>query len=507
MGIRLLIGVCYYETVDLPDALLKNGVVEFCFNAHCYNEDAAFDTPNNIHFPRNIAKTANYSAYCDMNEVPALSEEDIKAMNKYLPMALNISQRITNFPINVWEEEKFKAYAHWRFWKHIIIKHKINAVFFEQYPHSRPYHWFIYGLAREMNIPILMLSYCDFKNRYTYGESIESQGLAIEKYYETVAKSMRPDECILEGTMRDEFERLQHLESDIVMKPEYAKMRLQETIKIMYGKHLSPMHFWIPYRLLFRKIFGMRIKNLSGGRRTDRSDAFEAFQRERRLDRRIQDYLRHDAAFLKDYNKIAEDPDYNERYIFYGLQLTPEGTTFPLGGSFCDQITSIQLLARAAEKCGVKVYVKEHFIQAFRSKWFYEAIKQIKNVRLIKNGIPSIELMKNCLAVSTQTGYCMVESAFLGKPALITSECSICRKLPNVFLVHDEEQCEEIICSLLKGFSFDLNDVKRFFYAVQENTIYGAGRNGWDDIKLVNEKEYWKGLQSEVDFISQYFSG
>ena len=107
---------------------------------------------------------------------------------------------------------------------------------------------------------------------------------------------------------------------------------------------------------------------------------------------------------LDDYRKLAEMPDFGEKYIYFPLQMTPEASTMPLAGEFKNQLLSIELLASAAEKFGLTVYVKEHWVQHNREAGFYKYLYNIKNVKLISLDANSLELTENSEIVASQTG-------------------------------------------------------------------------------------------------------
>lgn len=175
----------------------------------------------------------------------------------------------------------------------------------------------------------------------------------------------------------------------------------------------------------------------------------------------------------------------------------------PWVGVFGEQYTSVQLLARAAEKYGIYIYVKEHFVQAYRERAVYELLREIPNVRLIKSTVSSFDLMDKCFAVATQTGTVIIESALRGKPALVLSEGWNWKGLPNVFEIKDEIHGAEVISGLMKGFKVDKSDVRKYFYAIQKKSMYFYRVENKDNYG--NEK-YKRSLKDQERILTEFFT-
>lgn len=506
MAIRLLMGYTVSEGADLADILLKRGTAEFCLNASSYDEEAALDTPDNIHIPRRYGKSARYGEICDVNELPALSEDDLNVMQKYLPMYMNICVRIAGFPMTWYEDEKSRFYVHFRFWKHIFEEYKFNLVLFRDPPHYRPYHYVIYALAKEYGVPVLIFGSSNIRRTYVWGDSIEGMGKAIGDYYLNVAKDMEIADCVLEGEVKYFYDKYQQHDIADIMSESFRQKRKNELAKFHFRRFVDKHPLLTPYKIFFRKVFRVKKKGVTGIKRERRKGAFGGLRGAIRTNKRYADYMKFNAVTQDEYNKMAELPDYSKKYIYFGLQMTPELTTIPMAGVFSDQITSVQLLARAAEKCGVMLYVKEHYVQMVRSNWDYSAIENIPNVVLIKTTVSSDELVSNpnCIAAATQTGSIILESAFRGKPCLVTSSGATWKEFPSMIRIRNEDQGAEVIQSLLRnGYKIDQNDILRYFYAIQKNTIFATMVDGTNDPKFVAPDDYRRELEELVALIER----
>ena len=183
------------------------------------------------------------------------------------------------------------------------------------------------------------------------------------------------------------------------------------------------------------------------------------------------------------------------------LQQTPEQTTLPRAGEFCDQYTSIQLLARIAEKENLEVYVKEHYVQPFREKEFYEGLSKIKNVRFIKSTSNTYNDIENAVAVATQTGTCILEGMIKGKPVLVLGKGHFWKNAPGVYEVVDETTGKKALKNSLESYIYDEEIVKKYFYAIQQQTI------SWRDMHCFeySEEEQRSNYNNILGIIEQFW--
>jgi hypothetical protein len=173
------------------------------------------------------------------------------------------------------------------------------------------------------------------------------------------------------------------------------------------------------------------------------------------------------------YNQIAEAPVPDEKYIVYFLHYQPEATTLPQAGVFTEQELSVEIAARAAEEMGYKLYVKEHFVQPYRNRVFYEDLKKIRNVTLIKTGYDSKELVRNGLCGVTGNGTVVMESVIRGIPMMIFGESGF-QGCPGVHRVGSVSECrkaiEEIRIERQKGIS--RKEIRAYLAAFGENSLF-----------------------------------
>ncbi len=420
--------------------------------------DPAFFTEIKAHYGYNC----EYEKYINSNELYPLTEKLLKDMLPYESVAIKMVMRYTNFHVHNYEESKQEYLKHLQFWNHIILKEKINAMFFCCIPHT-PWEYIIYCEGKIRKIPILLLEATHFLGRYAYGTSIESVGNnTILRYKELQEK--KDLEIIL-------TKQMQYF---------YDKHRLDKVAELNYitskkdrcAVSKETKRYIRPFSIIQRKI-GF-LKNIKKYRKVENARLLQ-FERERfHYDNimTIKALFKYITICKQSYyNKIAEYPDYTKPYVYFALQLVPEATTLPKAGVFEEQIVSIRLLAKSLAKYKVYIFVKEHVVQQYREKWFYQELLKIKNVKLIKTTVNTYELMNYSLAVSTQTGSCIWEGIFRDKPAIAFAD-GYWNGAPGVFRVRDVQSCRNAMKRILEeDIKINDRDLKLYLMAIEQTTI------------------------------------
>ncbi len=451
--------------------LLDKGIISTYLHAASTRFGVDPDDPRIHEFHWSIGLTNRYDRVCDLNTYPSLSRDILEKMRPYEGMAIKLGQRKTNFPISDYETEKMHYLNHIRFWNHIIDNKQINVAFFFQLPHHQM-EYVIYALLRVKSIPILLTQYTSIPEIGEYSSSIETAGENIKDYYKKI-DHMQENDIVLSGKVLEFYNRESKRDEERNQERKqtgFYKKQLKMHIRTIFSRGSGSLARKRFLHQHIKFVLGSEICNKMGWIPIDRRDL--SVERQQRI--QIRNYLNNQVSKLSEYDKIAVEPDYSKKYIYFALQLTPELTTMPQAGVFAEQYPTIQLIARAAEKNGVLVYVKEHFVQPFRDKEVYHCIKGIPNVRLIKSYVSSFDLISHSIAVSTQTGTCILEGAFRGKPALVTGEGYNWKGLPGCYQIDDEDQCTEIIGKILDGTIKPISKmaIKKYFYAIQKKTIF-----------------------------------
>lgn len=406
----------------------------------------------------------------DVSDYPMPDMEFLCKALKYESMAVHIGMRETNYPVHPYEESKRSYLFFFRLWNHELEKMNPGYIFFEETPHCMSIY-VMYVVARIRGIPLTIINPTGIRldnysgGVYVYGNSIKGLGANIGDMYENI-KDMPLDKCVLTGKVKKYFERSLEGRNEAadssVRKREWAELVYKQEFA-PYNKPFYNVRYFLYY--LAKKI------GYKGRTRSLERISYDHLRRLRENRARVVSYIRHHTISLKDYDKYAVMPDHNEKYVYFPLQQMPEMTVFPLAGVTGEQYNTLQMLSRITEPYGVKVYVKEYYIQPFRDKKFWDDIGRLKNVRLIKSAISSRDLIKGCLATANQTGTCLMEAVFEGKPALAFGGGHNWKGLPGLFEVKNEEQGRDIIRQIIEGVKVEIEDLQRYFFCIQKKSI------------------------------------
>lgn len=146
-----------------------------------------------------------------------------------------------------------------------------------------------------------------------------------------------------------------------------------------------------------------------------------------------------------------------QRFVYFALHFEPERTTNPDGGVYHDQFIAIQKLRQSLPD-DIHILVKEHPSQYYmrergpkgRSPLFYSLLNSLAGVSLVDTETESIYLQRNCEFVATITGSVAIESAIMGKPAVIFGDAWF-RGCPNVFFWDDVTSIKEVLTAACRS--------------------------------------------------------
>lgn len=167
-----------------------------------------------------------------------------------------------------------------------------------------------------------------------YGNSIEQMGANIQHYYENVASKMNVADCVLSGRVAEYYKKYKDSVTSVKAEREkigYEKKELARTTKQYFGRYWGINKFVKPFKWKIHLITcAVRRKD---GRNWYKKHLNEARQLKEDC-HSIRFLMKNRVLRQKQYNKIAQEPDYSKKYIYFGLQLTPEETTMPRGRFF-----------------------------------------------------------------------------------------------------------------------------------------------------------------------------
>lgn len=498
-GINLYLASEFEYRRGLAHRLLDEGVIDFCLTDYLPWTEAPTYDERIVPVDHTPSGNDEYSKICDINELPAVSKELMERMLPYESMAIHIGMRRFNYPTIEYEEEKRKYLQHLRYWNYMFEKYRINLIVTHCIPHSQG-KYVVYGLARVKGIPMLIWHRSGLiDTRCFWGASLETIGMSIGERYKKIGTS-------LTDVRLDPDIELAYMKAGnkptVVDKKHYDSKILKSHKDIFYGgyKDKKKMYLYRKIRELIRSLY--KTHSLDLYREKD-----VWFRLWRRHIRSTEYFMRHQCYSVKEYDKMACQPNYTDRFIIFFLQVSPEASTMPLAGVFAEQYNSIQLLARVAEKMGMLVYVKEHPHIVYRSKDFYAEIKSIKNVKLISSEVISYDLINHCVCVATQTGTCILEAMCQGKPTIVFGDGYFWKQAPGVYEMTDEAQGEKLLKMIIGGIKIYPIDVKRYFYAIQLESLKAEDPSELEK-RMLDDNYIIKGfsLDDRVELIKRFIS-
>lgn len=468
MNVYLHMGA-YYK-YGLGEWLLRYKNIERCYID--YHPNYMYEIP-----PDEIGEGFEYVPIGELKQVdavddlkcekmPALGKDFLQEALKYESMAIHIGYRDTSFPVTAYEETKRKYHIYLRYWNWWFQSRSIDFILFEEPPHKLV-SYCLYIVAKIKKIRMLIIAPTGITGQSVYGNDIYEIGADINEAYKKV-KDVDVNSIELQGLIKDFYDA--SLEERKKTSPsDREKGKWADEVYEMEYAGYGKKHPW-----LYIQIMKIRVL-LSTILKYHNIEHYKKYKISARAERRLYQvylYQKYDSISRDSYDKIAVMPDYSQQYIYFPLQLSPESTSIPLGGVFNEQYTSIQLLARIAEPFGIKIYVKEYYIQPRREISFWEDMRKIPNVELIKTSVGSDDLIKHSIGVANQTGTVILEGVFENKPVFVFGGGQYWKGMPGVFEIFDECQGRRIFQEVLESeYEISKADLKRYFYAVQQNSI------------------------------------
>lgn len=423
------------------------------------SDDIPKDLSSVIEYKSEIGWKYKYQYTKEYRCSEPLSRKVLEAIQPFMSTAMAIAFRDTNYDIYTVFEARRLVYTSLRYWLYVIRKNKVNYMLFSYLPHTL-HEYVIYALGRALSIPIKIFATTHMPYTFVWGESIESIGDTIKDSFEQDMLNNTDNSGQIKKEQISSFLKKVR-EQTVPPKRTAAELKSARAfIKEELDRYVTPRsivsHY---YHSLFDK---------------QESKSYQAFYEKKYLKdlyRSIKVYVGQKRIGY--YDSRAVEPDYSKPFIYFGLQLTPEATTLPMAGVFDEQLLSVKILARAAKKCGVVVYVKDHYVQPRRDKNFYDELFKIDNVVCIKTDVPSLPLIEKSVAVSTQTGSCILEGFIKHKHSLVFGDCYFWKGMPGLHVINNVKQCEKVIRSVLSGNEKKITDdiVDRYCQAIDRNSV------------------------------------
>lgn len=399
--------------------------------------------------------------YYDLNELNSIPEYVLNQMHKFEGKIFELEMRESGFPVHTFLECKEMYYEELIIWYNIIIKNEIECMVFHNAPHEL-HDYVIYCLGQIMNIPTIMFMPTFFPGRLEWGSSYPDLGLNVGRKYrellkEEITENLADDLSELYVKYRNGFEKQKFSE-------------FNENNKKMIIKYEADRQAFIKGRVAWKRRIDLVYIYLKKRNKASGLGLIREILWDIELTKRSRKYCKK-SIMVNRYDKYDTSFNLKEKYIYLALQKVPESNLMPKIEAFYEQRFSVFVLAKAAEKYGLMLYIKEHFVQDVREREFYDFIKAFSNVKLIGPEESNLELIKNSLAVATASGSCIFEAMFNNLPS-ITFGDGYWIGAPGCYRVHDEESCCAALEKILnKEYIITDSNIKIYLKAVEEETV------------------------------------
>lgn len=414
-----------------------------------------------------MCANAGYEHKMDMNTLRPLSRELLAAMEPFEPVAVKMLCRITDFDIFTYDEAKRFYLHHLRFWNDVFERNEINYVFMTGIPHHT-HDYIIYALTRVKKIPMCILAPTHLPHWCFVGNDLYKIHERLDAAYAEQKDNVNPVELpedvesYYQALLRENKLQKMKIMLGSGSKKEHAKKEKRQI-----------MGYVMRDKVIRRQL--SRIKHgIAGSLKAGNPAAWRESLRWMKKDAYCIHKVRHklrNCATLADYEKLAVMPDMeHDRYVLLLLHLQPEATTLPQAGVFAEQELCVSLLARVLKEYGIKLYVKEHFVQPYRMKTFYQDLKETENVVLVSSEAESVDLLAHCEAAATPAGTVTLEAIANGKPVLIFGHGGF-EHGPGIYQVGNEAECRAAIEDIQRGVPITTQAVRNYFKAFADSGL------------------------------------
>ena len=426
-----------------------------------------YDPGKYVNVDYDMCANARYEYCMDMNSLLPLDREVLTAMEPYEPTAVKMLCRITDFDIFTYDEAKRFYLHHLRYWNDIFERNHINFVFLTGIPHHT-HDYIIYALTKVKKIPMCILAPTHLPHWCFVGNDLYRLYERLDAAYEKRKKS--EEDVILPEDVEDYYQAL-------------LRENKQQKMQVMLGSGSKKEHarkekrqimgYVMPDQILKRQLSRIRHGLADSLRRKSAAPWKESLawmRRDAYCIHKVRHKLKH-CDTIREYEKMAVAPEWKgQRYVLFLLHLQPEATTLPQAGVFAEQELCVQLLAPVLKDYGIRLYVKEHFVQPYHMKTFYRDLRKTDNVTLISSDVDSVDLLAHCVAAATPAGTVSIEAIANGKPVFVFGHGGF-EHGPGIYQVGNEAQCRTAIEEILRGGPVPAAAVRRYFKAFADSGI------------------------------------
>ncbi len=445
----------------------------------------------------NILNKNQYCHFYNINELIPLDKTILKAMEPYFETSLHSLLRNYDHDLYTFDEAKDKYLDHLRFWNHQFASGEINFVLITSVPHQC-HNYIIYALAKIYGVKIRFFLKNSIANRNLPLDNLDGELTKVSETYHQLCEEATNIELAPDVEEYYQIMKKRDVLNEVSMiNGGTTKKGLSNRAKEQYYRFFTLSGRWNNNKSHIKHLITDRFvkhdKSLAEWHRSELQYYHILYKRFKNKQKQFRG--------IKYYESLATSEVQDEKYLVYYLHYTPEATTMPQAGVFADQELVITLLDYYLAKLGIKLYVKEHYIQVKRPKWFYDKLSALSNTRLISSGIDSVKLSSTAIASATCDGSIIQESIINSRPVLAFGTGAF-SYAPGVYRCANGEDIIRSVKEILNGVTIDQNNVRRYFKAFEMNTVLAktevsASLTG---MPTISEEESLKNL---ADYIIQ----
>lgn len=433
----------------------------------CSDAKDVYNDPKYIIVDYDICEQNRYAESYDFNTMKPLDKELLEKMQPYEETITRMFVRNMEQDIYTYDEGKRLYLMQLQFWNDVVQRYDINFVVINEVPHHAM-GYVIYALCKINHIPMNVNISTTVPEHWLCGDDIYGQGERIYCRYQQLMKENK--EIMLAEDLEHIYQALQYknrgLDEKLVHGGITRKQHIAEQRAVF-------MNFILPANIIKRNFkyvkhgFAVRIK-----------------RKDKNMYKRQMEKFRQDLHFVKRarvkmkilrgnqyYESLTQPYHKEEKYVVYFLHYQPEATTLPRAGVFTEQILAIKILANALAEQGITVYVKEHFVQPYRHKYFYDDLAAIQGVKLLSCDIDSKQLLANCIAAATCTGTVIQEALVNKKPIFVFGDGGF-TKGPCIYPISSTQECKAALADILAGKEISDYQVRAYFKAIELETVF-----------------------------------
>lgn len=506
------IGFKEFFHIDLAKKLLKNkNFLPIYWTANDQHEKLIKKNFPNIFFQKNLFAVRGY--------IEKEFEKEFEKFNsKLISNKLSKIRRISNYMLERFnwngsfsDMEKKVLTEHLIKYSEFLVEYlKPDIVFFNEVPHF-VYDYILYEICKIKKIKTLIFAYSNITGYSFVIDNIWTTSKKLDFLYKK--KISNSIDNLNLNFFKKEYMRIK----DQTLTQPPSELWVQNKIKI----NNSNLNFIKKIKNLYFSNFKQTFENINkifrSNKTTNASNMkikninFKKFPSYLRIfiNIKISEYKTNKLKIF--YKKICEKkPDLTKNYINFFLHYEPERSISPQAGLLYDQFKLAIYFAENLPKNWF-LYVKEHrktfnthFLMRnqYRSKQDYINLLKNKNIILVDDEYPSLELIKHAKANITSNGTAGLESIIHLRP-LLTFGYSWLNKFKYCFSIRTKKKILKIIKLLLNDkIIFNENDVKIFLKSFEEASynMYHVSSLKYEETPNSEEKNINNLYNSIIDY-------